>query len=335
MVVAGLMVILVVGLSMGYYRIAALVPNAVSAVLQTLGLVLGAIILGPRVLWWIWEAIPFHPERREVLKLASVAAPAVVLGAAFVERENLKLREIMIPIPGLPKDLDGLRIVQISDLHLSPLVNESLVARAVDLANSLKPHLTVVTGDLISRRGDPLDACLKQIGRLRADNAILGCMGNHEIYAESEEYTKDEAARLGIEFLRHEHRIVQFGNARINFAGVDYQSKRVGPYLVGAEKLVVPGTLNVLLSHNPDVFPVAAKQGFALTLAGHTHGGQVRMEILKQNLNVARFYTPYVDGLYSEGDSSVFVTRGIGTVGLPARLGAPPEVALIKLCAIS
>ena len=92
--------------------------------------------------------------------------------------------------------------------------------------------------------------------------------------------------------------------------------------------------VNILLSHNPDVFPVAARQGYQLTIAGHTHGGQITVEILHQNLSIARFYTPYVYGLYREGDAAVYVTRGIGTVGVPARLGAPPEIALIRLCAI-
>lgn len=325
--------ILTVGLSMGYHRIAALVPNQVSAGLQITGLVLGAIILGTRVLWWVWDRAPFHPKRREMLKVVSAAAPAMVLGAAFIQREDLRLREVDVQIPGLPKDLHGLRIVQVSDLHLSPLVRESLVARAIDIANSTKAHIALITGDLISRRGDPLDNCLRHVARLRADAGVFGCMGNHEIYAESEDYTEQQAARAGIDFLRKRNRVLRFGSAALNLAGVDYQSKRTGPYLAGAEQLVVPGTVNVLLSHNPDVFPVAAEQGFALTLAGHTHGGQVSVEILKQNLNVARFYTPYVDGLYREGESSIFVTRGVGTVGLPARLGAPPEVALIKLCA--
>ncbi|HOK44916.1 MAG TPA: hypothetical protein PLK67_03235, partial [Bryobacteraceae bacterium] len=104
-------------------------------------------------------------------------------------------------------------------------------------------------------------------------------------------------------------------------------------YLVGAEKLLSPGAVNVLLSHNPDVFDVAARQGYDLTIAGHTHGGQVTVEILHQTLNVARFYTPYVYGLYRKGPSAIWVTRGIGTVGMPARIGAPPEVALLRLCA--
>ena len=89
--------------------------------------------------------------------------------------------------------------------------------------------------------------------------------------------------------------------------------------------------MNLLLSHNPDVFPVAAKQGWDLTLAGHTHGGQVTVEILDRSLNVARFFTPFVYGLYHSGRSSIYVTRGIGTIALPTRIGAPPETALLRL----
>ena len=124
---------------------------------------------------------------------------------------------------------------------------------------------------------------------------------------------------------------LKYAGAQVNLAGVDYQRFN-RPYLTRAEELVDPAAFNMLLSHNPDVFPVAARKGFPLTISGHTHGGQVRVEILQQDLNVARFFTHYVDGLYRQGDSSIFVSRGIGTIGLPARIGSPPEVALITLC---
>jgi predicted MPP superfamily phosphohydrolase len=156
-------------------------------------------------------------------------------------------------------------------------------------------------------------------------------MGNHEIVAATERYTQEQGARLGMRFLRHQAAPLEFGAATLNLAGVDYQrfDRR---YLPRAERLVAPDAFNVLLSHNPDVFPVAVKKGFPLTIAGHTHGGQVRVEILGQDVNVARFYTRYVDGLYRLENSAIFVSRGIGTIGLPTRLGAPPEVALLKLC---
>jgi hypothetical protein len=115
-------------------------------------------------------------------------------------------------------------------------------------------------------------------------------------------------------------------------AGVDYQPLfQKANYLRNAARLVVPGETNLLLSHNPDVFPVAARQGYNLMLAGHTHGGQVSVEILDQAINPARFFTPYVYGLFRQGPAAAYVTRGIGTIGIPARIGAPPEISLLRL----
>ena len=288
------------------------------------------------VLAAIWKSVPaFDPKRRQFLRVAraaTFAAPVVATGFGIIQRDHLTLRQVDVHIPNLPKDLQGLRLVQISDIHLSPFVSESLLARAIDMANETRAHIGLVTGDLITRAGDPLDLCLKHLARLKVDAPVLGCLGNHEIYAESEEYTTRAGLRIGIRFLRKESQILQFGKSRINFAGFDYQRKG-NEYLVGAEEMVVPGALNIMLSHSPDVFPVAAAKGYDLTLSGHTHGGQVNVEILHRGLNIARFITPYVDGLYRERNASIFVTRGVGTVGLPARLGVPPEIALIRLCA--
>ena len=105
------------------------------------------------------------------------------------------------------------------------------------------------------------------------------------------------------------------------------------PYLRQTAPLVRQDRFNILLSHNPDVFPVAAAQGWDLTVAGHTHGGQITVEILGMHANVARFYTPYVYGHYKKDGRQIYVSRGLGTIGIPSRIGAPPEVSLLKLCA--
>lgn len=291
------------------------------------------------LLLWLWRRVPrFNPERRGVMRAAGgalLAAPFAAMGyGVMVQRLDLRLREIDLPMPGLSPDLDGLRLVQLSDIHLSPFLRERDLARAVDMANELQAHVALVTGDLITCQGDPLDVCLRQVARLRADAGILGCLGNHEIYAHATRAAAEGGARLGIDFLRRRARRLRFGNATLNVVGVDYQ--RMGSqYLTGAEELVVPGATNLLLSHNPDVFDAAASKGYDLTVSGHTHGGQVNIEILSQSLNPARFHTRYVYGLYRQGRAAIWVTRGIGTVGLPARIGAPPEIALIRLCATS
>ena len=104
------------------------------------------------------------------------------------------------------------------------------------------------------------------------------------------------------------------------------------PYLERVEELVTPDVFNLLLSHNPDVFPVAARKGFALTLAGHTHGGQINLPVAGANLNVADLATPYTKGSYALAASSLYVNSGLGTIGVPVRIGAPPEITLIRLC---
>ncbi len=275
------------------------------------------------------------PGRRNFLRAARLAlfgAPAAAIGyGVFIERLNLKVREQNIQIPGLHPDLDGLKIVQLTDIHLSVFLPERVLERAIAMANETRAHLALVTGDLISFKGDPVDACIERLKLLRAEAGVFGCMGNHEIYAGTQEYTAEQCARFGAHFLRSRAEELRFGKASLNLAGVDYQTMH-RPYLRNAHRLVRPGAFNILMSHNPDVFPVAVEQGWDLTFAGHTHGGQVNVEILREDLNIARFFTPYVDGLYRLGASSIFVSRGIGTIGLPARLGAPPEVALIRLC---
>ena len=290
----------------------------------------------------VWRLGPHaRPEysaaRRNFLAVsygAVFGAPAAAIGyGTFVERFQIRLREQTITVPGLDPDLHGLRLVQLTDIHLSPFLSVRQLDRCISMANETRAHIALVTGDLISSGADPLDLCMNRLTGLRSEAGTFGCMGNHEIYADAEDYVEQQGAHLGMRFLRGGAVTLPFGTARINLAGIDYQRMHKR-YLVGMNKLVKNDCFNVLMSHNPDVFPVAARQGYQLTLAGHTHGGQVRMEILHHDVNIARFFTPYVNGHYQKDSAAIFVSSGIGTIGIPARLGAPPEVALITLCRI-
>jgi predicted MPP superfamily phosphohydrolase len=292
------------------------------------------------ILWLAWTKLlaghPFDTSRRQallVVKTATLAAPAAVLGYGIVVgRRDIQLREVEIPVRNLPRDLHNLKLVQITDIHLGPFFEPRDLERAIAMANETRAHIALVTGDLVNARRDPLQQCLQILSRLKVDGPTLGCLGNHEIHAECELEAEELGRRVGIDFLRSAARTLQFGGARLNVAGVDYQRK-FEPYLVGAETLAQPGIVNILLSHNPDVFPVAVAKGYDLTIAGHTHGGQITVEILGDTANFARFYTPYVYGRYEREGKNIYVSRGLGTVGVPARVGAPPEVSLIKLCA--
>ena len=274
--------------------------------------------------------------RRQLVRTAgalAVAAPfAMEAWGTFITRFDFHVQETDLPIAGLHPDLVGLKVLQISDVHLSAFLSERDFARVIDAANELRPNVAVMTGDLISTWGDPVDACITQLGRLKADSPLLGCLGNHEIYADVEDYVQMQAAKRGITFLRHDRRELKFGAGVLNIAGIDYQPFSLrGQYLSDAKPLVQAGAANLLLSHNPDVFLEAPDQGWQAMLAGHTHGGQVTVEFLKQSLNVARILTKYVSGLYVERGAACYVTRGIGTIGIPARVGATPEITLLRL----
>lgn len=317
------------------------IPLQLRVTLIAIGNLWGITAVASYLIYRVWAEIAGRdthapsPERRRMIKAAgalAVAAPfAAVAFGAIVERVAFQVKEVELPVPNLHPDLVGLRIGQLSDLHVSPWLSVREAGRTVDILNELKPHLTVVTGDVITQPGDPLDDAIRELGRLRADLGVLGCLGNHERYVRCENYETREAAKYGISMLRGEARQVRWGDGVMNVAGIDYQSRREGPYLRGAEKLLAPGMANLLLSHNPDTFPVAVRKGFDAVLSGHTHGGQVTIEILNQGLNFARFATPYVAGLYRIDGRSCYVTAGIGTIALPVRLGAPPEITLLRL----
>jgi uncharacterized protein len=335
-------VVVAVGYACGYSAMAARFPfhgTTVFAAISYSYLLLSACLAAVHA---VVEPVRKHlgrdtdMARRRALAITGntlLAAPFAAIGyGALIERTRFEVRETDVPLAGLPPDLDGLRMLQLSDIHLGIFLSERELAKVIDAACELRAHVAFATGDFISSIGDPLEACIRQLARVKSDAGVLGCLGNHEHYAAVEDEATSLAARVGMRILRGEACRLRFGNAVLNVAGVDYQGiSQRERYLAGAERLIDPATCNVLLSHNPDVFPVAASQGYSLVLAGHTHGGQVTIEILEQSVNPARFYTKYVRGLYRMGPAAEYVTRGIGTIGIPARLGAPPEITLIRL----
>jgi hypothetical protein len=326
------------GVSLGYARVLARLPAGqwiawIRA--AALGWVLFSFCLA-LALWLRKLAPKFDPSRRKMLRAASgaaLAAPVLAGGyGVFIERSRISACPVDLKIKGLPRDLDGLRLSQLTDIHLGPFLGVKELRRAVEIANDFQPHLALMTGDLITERGDPLDLCIQELSKLRASDGVFGCLGNHEGYLGIEAYTAAECRRVGIDILRGRRRRLSFGKTHLYVLGIDYQ-RMGGTYVVDPAVLTGEVCLNLLLSHNPDVFPVAAAQGHDLIISGHTHGGQINLELPGWPLNVARFYTPYIHGAYREGGSLLYVSRGIGTVGIPLRLGAPPEVNLIRLCA--
>ena len=327
-------------------------------------------VTATRALAAVAELVP-DPSRRYFFRTASALAGAVpflsVVYGFAAERLDYRVRRVEIPTAKLPPALDGLKIVQLSDIHLSGSMSRTDVRRAVDMANELGADLAVVTGDFITGAADPLVDCIDEIRQLRAPLGVFGCNGNHEIYARAEDAAQELFAQAGMKLLRHENVQLAFRGAQFNLLGVDYQRERA---LSGQRLQMLPDLAalvrrdmpNILLSHNPNTFNRAAELGIELSVAGHTHGGQVQVEILDHRFSPARFITDYIAGAYfrplsmpatnlralkeatysasSQAPTSshaqpplsvLYVNRGLGTVGAAVRLGVPPEITLLTL----
>jgi predicted MPP superfamily phosphohydrolase len=296
----------------------------------------------------------FNPQRRAFFQYAAMFAGSVPFLAATygfaAGRLRYTIERVDVPIANLPPELDGLRIAQLSDIHIGDYMPPAEIARAVNMANELGPDIAFVTGDFVSREGDPLDTCITELSRLQAPLGVYGCNGNHEIYAGVE----DEAQRIfhekGMQLLRAQNKVIEHNGASFNLLGVDYQRDHMvsggstGPMLGEIEHLIRRDMPNILLSHNPNSFNRAADLGIELSLAGHTHGGQVKFEIVDHSVSPARLITPFVAGHYTlpmknghagtgtvANKSALYVNRGLGTFGFPVRLGVPPEITLLTL----
>jgi uncharacterized protein len=284
------------------------------------------------------------PGRRQFLErsaTAVVAAPFVA-GAygLFYGRLNLEITRQRTKLARLPKAFHGFRIVQLSDIHIGPFMTESQIRKYVAMANELKPDLIALTGDFVTWDPSTQRAVVSALTGLHAPFGIFGCLGNHEAWSRTEDSITRMFQDVGIRILRQARVAVSSGGEAFNLMGVDFETSRhmspgsehfVRTYLTGVETLVAPGTVNILMSHNPDTFDRAAELGIDLSLAGHTHGGQVALEFVSPEIAPSRLVTPYVAGWFQKPGGQLYVNRGIGTIGVPIRIGAPPEITVYEL----
>lgn len=299
--------------------------------------------------WLFLRSNPGHPgllspERRRFLEKTAVAVSAVPFVASayglLYERTDIETTHQRIKLRRLPKAFDGFRLAQLSDIHIGPFMPADEIRRCVLMVNQLKPDLVALTGDFITWDASTEGAVVEALGALQAPFGVFGCLGNHERWADAEDSLTRLFAVRGVKILRHAHARLESGGEQLNLIGVDYQTRRrfgppgdgiVGQYLEGVAALMLPDTANILLSHNPNSFDRAAELGIDLSLAGHTHGGQVTLEFISPHLSPSRLITPYARGWFQKGESLLYVNRGIGTIGVPIRIDSPPEITLFEL----
>lgn len=235
---------------------------------------------------------------------------------------------VRIPVPEPAAGLAGLRIAQISDVHIGPMIRSGFVQSIVDRVNALEADLVVITGDLVDGPAHELALHARPLADLRATHGVYFVTGNHEFYSGARTWIR-ELRGMGIEVLENENRLIEKNGSRLLVAGVHDIS---GPaFGVDSDPEAAARTsestdFRILLAHQPRSVYAAARAGFDLQLSGHTHGGQ----FFPGNLLV-HFFQPFVRGLGRHENTMIYVNQGTGYWGPPLRLGAPSEITLLTL----
>lgn len=339
---------------------------AVASTVQLAALISGILLLAADLVGWVGRTLnklsalrsksepepapspsspPAEPPRREFLKQA-VAGSAFALGGgsalygSLMGRSDYSIEEVVVQLPGLSRAFDGFTIAQLSDVHVGVYVGEAELAIAEDLLKRARPDVIVLTGDLLDndpRLAPRLGRFVRRLAPL-ARQGVFAISGNHDYFAGVGD-VQDAIVRAGGRMLRNEGVIIGDAAAGFSLLGVDdvwARREGLGPDLARAVRSLprVAGRVapaldvpRVLLCHNPSFFAEAAGQ-VALQLSGHTHGGQVNLGI-----RPADYLLPggWVAGRYDRNGSALYVNRGFGVVGPPARVGAPPEVTRVVL----
>ncbi len=287
------------------------------------------------------EAAPVDPGRRAFLRTAAVASTGAAatfgIGGARQAYGDPQITRRILAFPDLPAGLDGLRIAHLSDLHAGPLIGAGTLRRWRDLTERERPELLLFTGDLVDSRPEELQPLLDAFNGFTPPLGRFAVLGNHDYFDDPRPIWLD-LERAGIRCLENASALVQRGGATLAVMGLQDPMARngrfrrlvfgPGPRPAEAARDLPANAFRICMNHRPSEWEQALAAGARLTLSGHTHGGQINPI---PGFSSARLIGPRTNGLYREGDDLLYVSRGLGVVGLPLRIAAPPEIAIFTL----
>ena len=276
----------------------------------------------------------FGPRRRRFLKRSLNAGLVAASGSLAFHgvSEGMRLprvKETDIRIDHLPADLEGFRIVQLTDLHINVGIRRKFVQDLVERTNALSADLIALTGDIADGTCAELGYDTAPLAGLSAKFGKFYVTGNHEYWYGAEEWIR-EIERMGFTVLMNNHRLITQGNGLMLVGGVaDYSAPSRSRHASSPTRAMGDGSaadVKILLAHQPRSIYEAARAGFDLQLSGHTHGGQLAPFRWLNSLG-----QPFQSGLYRHENTQIYVSNGAGYWGLPVRIGAPSEISLLIL----
>ncbi len=282
------------------------------------------------------DAMTTAPATRTRLPLVFMLVVLLVSGAiaawGLIEPRVLRVSQATVTSPDLPPEFDGVRVAYFADVHAGPLFSRDRVARLVDRVNALDPDLILIGGDNVGGRLGGADRFYPEVRRLEAPLGVYGVLGNHD-YWEGEATSRAEMAAAGIQVLDNENVPVTRDGAQIRLGGVA-DAWEGQPNLRKASKGIAPDEFALLLCHNADTLARQLPRTpgvWDLALTGHMHGGQVTLFGLWAPIVPSQYGQRYRSGWVEEEGTLILISNGVGTVTVPVRLFAPPEIHLITL----
>jgi predicted MPP superfamily phosphohydrolase len=273
-------------------------------------------------------------NRRRLGALLGGAGAALAAWSLF-EAQWVEGRELTVGVPGLPAELDGLTILHLTDFHAgTPSLNVRAMRKAVELGVRWQPDLVALTGDILSH-GRARDAVVAAMEGLRPPLGIFAVLGNHDVGDTHDPFSRgiviDDWGDAPVTLLRDRSAVVEWRGREIELAGVDPRLYAEGRNRPPEQLFTRPGALRVLLSHFPEVPAEMPPGTCALTLCGHLHGGQICLPGPAGKVRLSHRAYRYDEGVFEEAQTTVVVSRGLGTTLVPFRLFARPEVSLLRL----
>ena len=271
--------------------------------------------------------------RRDFLR-GLVATPLVAVSATaayalVVEPLNYRITETDIFIRDLPQAFEGFRITQLTDLHHSRILGIREIRNVVDLAQQTEPDMFVLTGDYSTSYRRYIEPCAEELSRLIAPEGVWAVLGNHDHYTDPELTTR-ALQRQHIAVMNNINTTIRRGSDAIQLSGIDDWTWN-GTDWAKAFAGLKTNTPTILLSHQPTVLDFEQTKDVSLILSGHTHGGQLNFPFLGAPASLFTKDMRYARGLFQRGETQLYVSTGTGVIGLPVRLGARPEIAVLRL----